>query len=160
MTIRALPRPLSAALLVCLLPGVALADRTPANLKAFRSVCVNAGFEEQGKENEAIRTRLIERLYSALERARITAAESPCQDKGLTSARQLNLYFDFTSTQDGKTFNAVLDGWLKKEGVYASPTLWQDNIFGSMNAGGGALEAADALDELVAGFVKDWQGSR
>ncbi|PNY80498.1 hypothetical protein [Deinococcus koreensis] len=154
MTIRVLFRPLLAALL---LPGWALADRTPENLRGFRSVCVNAGFEEQGKENEAIRTKLIERLYAALESARIKAADSPCQEKGLSSSGQLNLYFSFISTQDGRIFNSVLDGWLSREGPYKGPTLWQDNIFGSMEAGGGALEAADLLDELLEGFVKDWQ---
>lgn len=155
MTIRVLTRLLPAAAL--LLPGSALADRTPENLRGFKAVCVNAGFEEQGKENEAIRTKLIERLYSALEGAKIATADSPCQERGLSSSGQLNLYFSFTSTQDGKTFNSVLDGWLSREGAYKGPTLWQDNIFGSMEAGGGALEAAELLDELLEGFVKDWQ---
>lgn len=155
----ALPRALFAALLASLLPGAALAERTPANLKAFRSVCVNAGFEDQGKENEAVRTKLIERLYDALEEAGITTADPPCQDRGLSSTRQLNLYFDFTSTQDGQTFNAALEGWLSREGAYTALTLWMDNLFGSMDAGGGALEAADVLDELLDGFIEDWQRS-
>ena len=153
-----LPRPVLALLTLSTLSGSALADRTPANLKAFKTVCVNAGYHEQDKENDAIRTKLIQRIYDALDAAKIAVADSPCQPKGLSSSGQLNLYFDFTTTTDGKTFDGTLEGWLTKDGTYDSVTLWQDNIFGSLDVGGGALEAADVLDELVGGFVKDWQG--
>ncbi|GHF47785.1 hypothetical protein HNQ07_002736 [Deinococcus metalli] len=158
MTIRSLTaRRALAALTVCALSGAAGADRTPANLKTFKTVCVNAGFHEQDKENEAIRSKLIGRIYDALDGAKIATAEAPCQPKGLSSTGQLNLYFDFTTTTDGKTFDALLEGWLSKDGAYESVTLWQDNIFGAMDAGSGALEAADVLDELIDGFVKDWK---
>ncbi|WP_309572183.1 hypothetical protein [Deinococcus sp.] len=152
-------RPILALLTLGVLSGSALADRTPANLKAFKTVCINAGFHEQDKENDAIRTRLIQRLGDALDAAKITVADSPCQPKGRSSTGQLNVYFDFTTTTDGKTFDGTLEGWLVKDGPYDSVTLWRDNIFGSLDVGGGALEAADVLDELVDGFVKDWQGA-
>ena len=158
MTNTLLSRPVLALLTLSALSGSALADRTPANLKAFKTVCVNAGYHEQDKENDAIRTKLIQRIYDALDAAKIAVADSPCQPKGLSSTGQLNLYFDFTTTTDGKAFDGTLEGWLTKDGTYASVTLWQDNIFGSLDVGGGALEAADVLDELVGGFVKDWQG--
>ena len=49
MTKSLLPRPVLALLTLSILSGSALADRTPANLKAFKTVCVNAGYHEQDK---------------------------------------------------------------------------------------------------------------
>lgn len=149
--------PILAALLLCALPGGARAERIPENLKAFKSVCINAGFEEQDKENEAIRTKLINRMYSALAAVKVAVADAPCQAKGLTGAGQLNLYFDFATTKDGLTFSGQLEGWLTQEGTYKSPTLWSDSIFGALDKGGGALEAADVLNELMDGFLADWK---
>lgn len=53
----------------------------------------------------------------------------------------------------------VLEGWLKKDGAYQEPTLWWDNLFGSLDEGSVPLQAADALDTLLEGFIADWKKS-
>ncbi|RJF72298.1 hypothetical protein D3875_12800 [Deinococcus cavernae] len=133
------------------------ATRTAENLKGFRNVCVNASFEEKGKENEAVRGKLITRLEAALKKANIAVAPGECGPKGLTANRQVNLFFSFFTTDDGDIYQASLEGWLSKEGNYKEVTLWSDLYIGGLDVGGGSLEAADLADELVADFIADWK---
>lgn len=151
--------PLPLALLALTILPQAQAERTVANLKNFRSVCINAGFLEQEQENDKVRTKLIQQMFDTLDDAVVKVEDSPCQPKGLTENKQLNLYFDFVTTENGKAFNAELEVWLDKEGEYESVTLWKDNIFGTMTPGKGSTDAADALDELLKGFLEDWDKS-
>lgn len=145
---------LTAALLLI---TCAAAERTPDNLQPFRSVCINGSFDEQDRKNESVRTKLIDRMYKALDRAGIRVADAPCQPNGLTSNRQLNLYFSFTTTKAGTAYSADLEGWLQSEGKYESVTLWTNSYFGSLDLGGGVQKANDTLDELMDNFIADWQ---
>lgn len=145
------------AVLGCVLLSGALAERTPENLKGFKTVCINGAFEEKGKSNASIEKKLVQRMYDALDNADITVADAPCQPKGLSANKQLNLYFDFFTTDSGEVYQASLEGWLDKEGPYKSVSIWTDLYIGSMDAGGGALEAADNLDLLMSDFIDDWK---
>lgn len=147
------------AIIGSLLVSVALAEQTPENLKGFKSVCINGSFKEKANKNEAILDKLIQRMYDTLDKAKIAIADSPCQSKGLSANKQLNLYFDFFTTTSGKVYQVSLEGWLDKEGPYKSVSLWTDSYIGGMEEGSGALEAADGLDELLGEFVADWKKS-
>ena len=135
----------------------AQAYRNAENLKGFKTVCVNVGFEEQGEENEAVRGKLITRLEDSLKKAKIPVAPGDCQAKGLTANKQINLYFDFFTTDDGEVYQGSAEGWLSKEGQYSEITLWSGLFIGSLDAGSGSLEAADIFDQLLANFVTDWK---
>ncbi|MFC3861931.1 hypothetical protein ACFOPQ_14275 [Deinococcus antarcticus] len=147
--------------MIVLLPILALstagATRTVENLKGFKSVCVNASFEEKGKENEGVRGKLITRIEAALKKANVPIVTGECDAKGLTANRQVNLFFNFFTTDDGEIYQASLEGWLTREGNYREITLWSDLFIGGMDAGGGSLQAAELADELVADFVTDWK---
>lgn len=144
-------------LLSLLTVSSAQAGRTAENLKGFKSVCVNAAFEEKGKENESVRGKLITRVEAALKKANIPVAPGECDVKGLTVNRQVNLFFDFFTTDDGEIYQASLEGWLNREGNFKEVTLWNDLYIGGMDSGGGSLQAAELADELVADFIADWK---
>lgn len=144
-------------LLSLLTVSSAEAGRLPENLKGFKSVCVNANFEEKGKGNEGVRGKLIIRMEAALKKANIPVAPGECDAKGLSANRQVNLFFAFNTTNDGELYLASLEGWLLKEGNYKEVTLWSNTYFGGMDAGGGSLQAAELADDVVADFIADWK---
>lgn len=147
---------LTAALLWLAVSGGARADHQIANLKAFKTVCLTVVFREQDKENEAVLKALVGRMFAALDRAGIPV-EDGCKLEGSVGGQtQLNLSYVFTTTGDGATYEAALEGWLYTDGPYTDVTLWRDSYFGSLDAGAGGIQAADSLDLTMDAFVEQW----
>lgn len=142
-----------------LLASVGMAGRMPDNLKPFQKVCVNAYYAEGEEKDDDVAVQLINRIEAALKKAKIAVVAGQCQDKGLVANKQLNLYFSYVTTEDLTVSSGILEGWLKKDGAYQEPTLWWDNLFGSLDEGSVPLQAADALDTLLEGFIADWKKS-
>ncbi|CAM3581457.1 hypothetical protein [Deinococcus frigens] len=150
-------RPLLSVAALCLaVSGGALANHQAPNLKAFKTVCVTGSFEEQGQQDDGVLGKLLGRLEDALDRAGIQATENCEVENGVSGRTQLNLYFEFTTTKSGTAFVCALDGWLNTSDTYTDVTLWHDSFFGSIEAGSGADQAADNLDELLDGFIEEW----
>ncbi|GAA5535065.1 hypothetical protein [Deinococcus aluminii] len=145
-----------AALALTVLPGLASADRTPANLRGFTSVCVNGSFAERDQEDEKVLTDLLGRVVQKLEAAGIQVQDNPCQPGGTVAQRQLNLFYTFETTQSGTVYSADLEGWLSRQDTLESVTIWDNGYFGELK-GNGALKAADVLDTLLANFLADWR---
>lgn len=147
---------LSVAALYLAVSGGALANHQALNLKAFRTVCVTGRFEDQGQENKDVLGELTGRLEAALDSAGIRADRDCKIENGVSGKAQLNVYFEFATTRSGTAFVSALDGWLNTDGPYTDVTLWHDSFFGSIDAGTAAAQAADSLDELLEGFIDEW----
>ncbi|GGM13855.1 hypothetical protein [Deinococcus aerophilus] len=148
--------PLAGLLLLSSGLGRAGAEHLAPNLRSFKTVCVSGAFEEQGKENDAITDKLLGRMLDILDAAGI-AVEEGCKLEGSVGGKtQLNLYYTFATTPSGTVYDAALEGWLAAAAPYQEVTLWRDSYFGGMDAGTGALQAADMLDELLRDFIKEW----
>lgn len=150
-------RPLLTAALLCFaVSGGALADHQAPNLKSFKTLCVSGDFEEQGKPNDAVLDTLLGRMGDALDAAGIAVTDDCEFTDGVAGKTQLNLYYTFVTTNTGTAFDAALEGWLSTDGKYTSVTIWRDSFFGSIKAGSGAIQAADNLDDLMDGFIAEW----
>lgn len=147
---------LLAAVLYLAVSGGALADHQAANLKAFKTVCISGDFEEQGEANDAVLDELLGGMADALDGAGINVATGCKLENSVTGKTQLNLYFTFTTTKAGTAFEAALEAWLNTDGPYTDVTIWRDSFFGTIEAGSGADLAADDLDELLDGFIDEW----
>lgn len=148
--------PLAGLLLLSSGLGRAGADHLAPNLKSFKTVCVSGSFEEQDKENDAITEKLLGRMLDTLEAAGIAVGKG-CRLEGSVGGKtQLNLYYTFATTPSGVVYDAALEGWLAAAAPYSEVTLWRDSYFGGMDAGTGALQAAEILDELLQDFIKEW----
>lgn len=145
--------------LACLSLTTALADRVPENLTGFKSVCVNGNYAEKGKDVDSVTARLLGRLRDGLKKAGIPIATTPCQPKGLTANRQLNLYFDFFTTEHAKAYQSSLDGWLNKEGPYSKVSIWNTYFAGNPGDNDLVQEATDLLDTMLKEFLTDWKAT-
>lgn len=152
-----MPKPLRSAAALCLAAsGGALADHQAPNLRPFKIIYVSGYFTEQGKKNDAVLDGLLRRLTSALDSTGIRVADNCEAEDGVGGQTQLNLYFAFATTRAGTVYDAALVGWLNTEGPFTDVTLWRDSFFGAVKAGTGAEQAAGDLDELLDGFIGEW----
>lgn len=135
----------------------ALADRTPVNLKAFTSVCVNAGYTEGDKNNDDVSAVIVDAMFGKLDKAGIKVNDAPCQPKGLAANKQLNLYFSFLTTDSLDVYSADLAGWLTKDGTFDTVDLWTAGRFGAFKKGTGQAKALTLADSTVDDFIKDWK---
>lgn len=152
------PGRLCALLGLTLMPA-ALADQTAANLKPFTSVCINAGFTEGGKSNDDVTGIIVDAMFDKLDAAGIKVNDAPCQPKGAVANKQLNLFFNFDTTESGDVYSVDLSGWLKKDGPFDTVDLWTLGRYGSFKKGTGQAKALAVLDSVLGDFVGDWKSS-
>ena len=143
-----------------LLPSAALADQTPANLKPFTSVCINADFTEGGKSNDDVTSIIVDAMFDKLKGAGIKVNDAPCQPKGTLASKQLNLFFSFDTTDTGDVYSADLSGWLKTDGPFNTVDLWTVGRYGRFKKGTGQAKALASLDSALGEFIADWKKSR
>ena len=137
----------------------ASAEHLNANLKEFRTVCINVIYEVKGKEDDDLNNDLYDLMLERLEDAGIPVASNPCQEKSTAATRQLNLLYTFTSTNSGAAYLGMLDGWLTTNGKYIETSLWMDYYYGV--PGQDVLEdlAFDVLDDTLDAFTEAWEQS-
>lgn len=133
---------------------------TAKNLSLFRSVCVNVGYEVQGRVDEDRRADLYDAILRRLSDAGIRTAKSPCQDSGSAGSGQLNLYYDYSTTESGKAYLGSLEGWVSREGKLSEPSVWYNFSYGV--PGNEDLDdlATDTMNDLMDDFLKDWKANR
>ncbi len=134
----------------------AQADHERLNLKDFRTVCVNAYVEFKATEDKAAGQVLYNAIADQLEDAGIRIAQTPCQEKGLTGNRQINLFYTFTSTPNGTAYFGMLEGWLHQESKYKEVTLWHDYSYGATKNERLQDLAGDLATELTDSFIEEW----
>lgn len=144
-------------LLGLLLPSAALADQTPANLKPFTSVCINADFSEGGKGNDDVTGIIVDAMFDKLDAAGIKVNDAPCQPRGRLASKQINLFFSFDTTDSGDVYSVDLSGWLKTDGPFDTVDLWTVGRYGSFKKGSGQAKALAVLDSALGDFVGDWK---
>jgi hypothetical protein len=135
----------------------ALADRTPANLKAFTSVCINAGYTEGETDNDDVSAVIVDAMFDKLDKAGIKVNDAPCQPRGTAASKQLNLYFSFLTTESLDVYSADLAGWLTKDGAFDTVDLWTVGRFGAFKKGTGQAKAIALANSTLDDFIKDWK---